>query len=311
MIKLGELVMILDLHRQGLSVSAIARQVGIDRKTVRTYIAKGLEPPAYKKRPPAPGLVDGFEPYLRERLAAYPALTGRRLFREMKERGFSGGYSVVRDRVREIRPVRSIGYETRFETPPGEQAQVDFARFEVEFTDEPGVNRIVWLFSRCSGTPADLGAVRPPPGSAKRSSLPHHGFRGDRGRAAHHPLRSHETAVIGEDADGLVSTTRARRPARHYGLQPRACRPYPAKTKGKVERLRRDNQDENCPTIRMRQYAAAGISKEGRSPTVDIPAAAASAKVASSAVTAAGLGIGLLSSRGPTSCPADTSPIVR
>ena len=50
MIKLGELVMILDLHRQGLSVSAIARQVGIDRKTVRTYIAKGLEPPAYKKR---------------------------------------------------------------------------------------------------------------------------------------------------------------------------------------------------------------------------------------------------------------------
>jgi DNA-binding NarL/FixJ family response regulator len=41
-IKLGELVMILDLHRQGLSVSAIARQVGVDRKTVRTYIAKGL-----------------------------------------------------------------------------------------------------------------------------------------------------------------------------------------------------------------------------------------------------------------------------
>ena len=54
MIKLGELVMILDLHRQGLSVSAIARQVGVDRKTVRTYIAKGLEPPTYKKRAPAP-----------------------------------------------------------------------------------------------------------------------------------------------------------------------------------------------------------------------------------------------------------------
>ena len=48
MIKLGELVMILDLHRQGLSVSAIARQAGVDRKTVRTYIAKGLEPPAFR-----------------------------------------------------------------------------------------------------------------------------------------------------------------------------------------------------------------------------------------------------------------------
>ena len=53
--------MILDLHRQGPSVSAIARQVGVDRKTVRTYIAKGLEPPAYKKRAPAPDVVDRFE----------------------------------------------------------------------------------------------------------------------------------------------------------------------------------------------------------------------------------------------------------
>jgi hypothetical protein len=34
-INLGELVMILDLHRQGLTVSAIARQLELDRKTVR------------------------------------------------------------------------------------------------------------------------------------------------------------------------------------------------------------------------------------------------------------------------------------
>ncbi len=94
MIKLGELVMILDLHRQGLSVSAIARQVGVDRKTVRAYIAKGLEPPAYKKRPPKEGIVAPFEPYLRDRLTTYPGLTARRLFRELKERGFAGGWSV-------------------------------------------------------------------------------------------------------------------------------------------------------------------------------------------------------------------------
>ncbi len=42
--------MILDLHRQGLSVSAIARQCCLDRKTVRRYIERGLEPPAYGKR---------------------------------------------------------------------------------------------------------------------------------------------------------------------------------------------------------------------------------------------------------------------
>ncbi|TIS17424.1 MAG: helix-turn-helix domain-containing protein, partial [Mesorhizobium sp.] len=47
MVKIGEIVMILDLHRQGLSVSAIARQSGIDRKTVRKYIERGLEAPVY------------------------------------------------------------------------------------------------------------------------------------------------------------------------------------------------------------------------------------------------------------------------
>src|ERR1700733_10101063 len=73
-IKLGELIMILELHRQGLSVSAIARQLGIDRKTVRVYIARGLEPPAYKSRSPRPAIIDPFKAYLGERLRAYPGL---------------------------------------------------------------------------------------------------------------------------------------------------------------------------------------------------------------------------------------------
>lgn len=41
--KLGELMMILDLHRQGVKIAVIARQVGVDRKTVRKYIARGVE----------------------------------------------------------------------------------------------------------------------------------------------------------------------------------------------------------------------------------------------------------------------------
>ena len=45
LVRLGEIAMILELHRQGVSVSAIARQVGLDRKTVHKYIERGLEPP--------------------------------------------------------------------------------------------------------------------------------------------------------------------------------------------------------------------------------------------------------------------------
>ena len=70
MIKLGEVVMILDLHRQGLSVSAIALQLGIDRKTVRKYLERGLEAPVYGPRQPRPRRIDPFVPYLRERVEA-------------------------------------------------------------------------------------------------------------------------------------------------------------------------------------------------------------------------------------------------
>lgn len=56
-------------------------------------------------------------------------------------------YCAVTDLLREIRPAPLPAFEVRFETPPGEQAQIDFAHFQVVFTDEAMVPRIVWLFS--------------------------------------------------------------------------------------------------------------------------------------------------------------------
>ena len=193
MVSLGELMMILELHRQGLKVSAIARQLGIDRKTVRRYIARGLEPPTYGPRPPRQRSTDPFLPYLRERLAAFPGLTAVRLWRELRERGYAGGYTAVKRAVRGIRPDPVAPFEVRFETPPGEQAQVDLARFEVEFTDEPGVKRIVWLFSLVLGYSRLIWArfvvhqdmqIGP--------ALPHRRAGGDRRRTARDPLRPHE-----------------------------------------------------------------------------------------------------------------------
>ena len=68
-----------------------------------------------------------------------------RLWRELRDRGYAGGYTAVKRTVREIRPEPVKPFEVRFETPPGEQAQVDLARFEVVFTDQPDITRIVWL----------------------------------------------------------------------------------------------------------------------------------------------------------------------
>jgi transposase len=150
-VKFGEFIMILELHWQGLKVAAIARQLGIDRKTVRKYISRGLEPSTYGPRPHRQKSTDPFLLYLRERLVAFPGLTAVWLWREMRERGYAGGYTAVKRAVRDIRPEPITPFEVRVETPPGEQAQVDLARFEVEFTDEPGVTRIVWLFCMVLG----------------------------------------------------------------------------------------------------------------------------------------------------------------
>jgi transposase len=248
-INLGELVMILDLHRQGLSVSAIARQLCIDRKTVRRAIAQGLEPPKYKTRPPRARITDPFEPYLKERLAAYPGLTAVRLWREVKERGYAGGYSVLRVCVRDLRPPRTAGFEVRFETPPGEQAQVDFAHFEVEFADDPGVKRIVWLFSMVLGYSRLIWGRFVVHQDLQSVLRCHIAALEAIGGAPHEILYDRmKTAVIGEDADGLVVYNRALVDlARHYGFQPRACRPYRPKTKGKVERPFRYIREASLP----------------------------------------------------------------
>src|SRR5262249_53136582 len=85
--------------------------------------------------------------YLRERIAAFPDLTAMRLTREIRERGYSGAYTAVKRFVAAIRPNNQPKpLEVRFETPPGCQAQVDFARFVTTFTDDPEMCRIVWLF---------------------------------------------------------------------------------------------------------------------------------------------------------------------
>ncbi len=230
--------MILELHRQGLTVTEIARRLGLDRKTVRRYIAKGLEPPAYGPRVRRPKGVDPFLPYLRERLAAYPGLTAVRLWRELRERGFQGGYTAVKRAVHSLRPDPVKPFEVRFETPPGEQAQVDLARFEVAFTNEPGVTRIVWLFSLVLGHSRLIWARFVVHQDLQTILRCHIAALEAIGGAPREILYDRmKTAVVGEDPDGLVVYNRGLLDlARHYGFQPRACRPYRAKTKGKVER---------------------------------------------------------------------------
>ncbi len=238
MVRLGEIVVIQDLKRQGLGVGAIARQTGLDRKTVRKYLARGLEAPVYKPRAPRARVIEPFEDYLRERLSAFPDLTARRLLREIRERGYAGGYTSVKDFVREVRPAKLAQFERRFETPPGRQAQVDFAEFSTIFTDEPGVVRKVWLFSMVLGHSRWLWGRFCASQNLQTVMRCHVGAFDAMGGAPEEVLYDRmKTAVIGESSDGVITYNPSLVSLLgHYDAAPRACQPYRAKTKGKVER---------------------------------------------------------------------------
>lgn len=238
MVKLGELMMILELHREGLTVSAIARRIGMDRKTVRKYVQAGVQIPKYKARPPQVHVLDPFADYVTQRVLAYPDLSERRLLREIREMGYAGGRTVLGDLLRKVRPARETGFEVRFETPAGHQAQVDFAHFNVEFEDVPGQRRSIWLFSLVLAHSRYLWA-RFVEHQDLQTMLRCHveAFEWIGGVPREILYDRMKTAVLGESEERhVVYNAKLVALAKHYDFAPRACKPYRAKTKGKVER---------------------------------------------------------------------------
>jgi len=238
-VNLKGLMMILELHQQGLSMSAIAERTGHDRKTVRKTIARGLVVPKYAPRLPRPTLLDPYRVYLHERVVAWPELSGARLLREVRERGYAGGITQLNDFLRSVRPAPVAPFEVRFETAAGRQAQVDFAHFTVEFDDDPGVQHRVWLFAMVLGHSRYLWAqyvMHQDLGTVLRCHM--QAFEHFGGCPREILYDRMKTAVLGEPEDDSPIVYNAKLVALgvHYGFTPRACQPYRAKTKGKVER---------------------------------------------------------------------------
>src|ERR1022692_862350 len=126
MLNLEDFMNIRDLKQQGWSVSAIADELSLDRKTVRKHLLEAPQP--YKRENPAPRKIDPYRPFLRERWET-GVHNARKLLDELRVRGYDGGYSQLKLAVT---PWREEGRErafVRFETGPGEQSQMDWGHF--------------------------------------------------------------------------------------------------------------------------------------------------------------------------------------
>ena len=238
MIKQREFMMIHELKNEGLSISEIARRLGINRKTVRKYLQCERNDVAAVKRQPRASKLDSYRPYLCARLREHPQLSAKRLLREIRQHGYRGGYSILADYVHTVRPAAEVDYEIRFETPPGWQAQVDFAHFEMEFLAEPDLRRRLYLFAMVLGHSRYLwGRFCENQKLATVLAMHMASFEAFSGAPRQVLYDRMKTAVTGEDRDGrVIYNLTLQSLLQHYGAVPRTCRPYRAKTKGKIER---------------------------------------------------------------------------
>jgi len=141
---------IVQRRQSGMSLRAIAEELGLSRGAVYRALARvqaqrdGQTAPLLRARRRG-SIVDDFEPVLKELLAKYPNLTVERALQELRSRGYTGGYTVVRERVRLLRPRPALAPVPRFETEPGMQAQMDHGVYDIDFVREG--RRRVYLFS--------------------------------------------------------------------------------------------------------------------------------------------------------------------
>lgn len=104
-----------------------------DRKTVRKWLEQD-QPGRYPQRKPIEGKLDGYKDYIRNRMSE-GCLNARVLMDEIKERGYTGSITILRLFMQPLRPAVQSKATERFETQPGQQAQVDWGHFRVEQDD--------------------------------------------------------------------------------------------------------------------------------------------------------------------------------
>lgn len=223
------------LKKHGFSLRRIAAEVGCAVNTVRSHLAAGQKP-KYERQKKRRSKLSPYEAYLRERQrAAHPNwIPATVLYREIVAQGYPGGLSQLRCFLRGVKPTLPPEAVVRFETEPGEQMQVDWVEFRkgrdplyafcatlgysrashVEFVTDMKVETLIECHQKAF---AALGGV-------PRRIL----------------YDNMKTVVLERDVDGPgVHRYHAGflDYARHCGFVIKLCRPYRARTKGKVERF--------------------------------------------------------------------------
>ena len=212
---------------QGVSKTELSRRSGVSRGTIHYWLRTGQldrDPSAgargYAPRPPVTHKLDPYKGVIDARLGAYPKLSAKRLFDEVRAAGYPGSYESVRNYVRATRPREPVEPVVRFETPAGHQGQVDFGTFTLPWGRRHalvivlGYSRLLWLHFYPRQTMAVLM-------EALESAFEQ--FGGVPEELLFDQMRA---VVLSDDraaGGGLVLNAEFLRFAAHWGFMPRSC----------------------------------------------------------------------------------------
>jgi len=238
--------MIKDLHRNGVTVTQISELLKCSRTTVYKYLGDQQEP---KERAQRPSKLDPFKPYILKRVLEDSVTNCVVLLDEIREMGYTGGDTILRDFVQPYRESPGKQAPIRFETAPGEQGQVDWihlGRHNIEGKTRQLYGFLLTLsFSRMRyleiTTSMDLKTLL-------RAHM--NAFRYLGGIPKVLVYDNMKTVVQRRLASEIILTNQFADFSNYYGFEVRLCRPGNPRSKGKVERFADYVRKNFLPRIR-------------------------------------------------------------
>ncbi len=221
------------MRSNGVSIKGIARRLKISKNTVRRYL-RDPSPPVFKGRQHDRAL----DVYEKEILGMMEnRYIGTRIHEELKAKGFGGSLSALYRYLQRLRTEAVIREKvtTRFETAPGKQMQYDWTVWTLPVSGRPATvyfHQVVLGYSRKKYYTWSLRIKTQDVMRAIERGIVYFG-----GIPEELVIDNPKQEVVVHKRSGVVYyTDDYLRFCGMYGVEPNACRPYRARTKGKVER---------------------------------------------------------------------------
>lgn len=233
MLKREDYLMILRKRQQGMLITDIAAEIGCSRRTVTRTLQRGGAPRRRRRRRRGSKL-DPFKPTV-DHFLDRGVWNAEVIFRELRAAGYDGGRTILWDYIRPKRRLKPSRATVRFETRPGRQLQHDWGELDVTIA---GALEHVYIAVNALGFSRRFHAFAAPRQDAEHTyeSLVR-AFEWFGGVPEEVLVDNQRTAVLRRSRGRARFHPRLIDLAECYGFTPRACRPYRARTKGKIERL--------------------------------------------------------------------------